>query len=171
MAHIDFNALPDTARLWIFTGGQRLDASRLEAIHASLPKFLEQWAAHGSGLMAGYQVIEETFIAVGVDDSQVPPSGCSIDTLTGFMVELGKALDLDFLDGPNVCYRDGDAVRCVTRPAFMELTTTGTVTTSTPVFDLTLTNVGQMNRFEVPAEESWHGKAFDLQPVAEQQAG
>lgn len=79
---------------------------------------------------------------------------------------LSSQLGLDLVHGPPICFRDGDRIRAVGRDEFSDLVKDGTVTPETTVFDNTIAQVGQYSqgRWEIPAKESWHGRAYDLIP-------
>jgi len=66
------------------------------------------------------------------------------------------------VDNSPVMYRDGEEIQRVSRARFGELAESGAVSLSTPVFDNTVATVGDVRagRWEKPARESWHGKAF-----------
>ena len=63
--------------------------------------------------------------------------------------------------GP-ILFRLGDAIERVSRVQFAALAGVGDVSPETHVFDNTLTNVGAVRdgRWEIPAREAWHGRAF-----------
>src|SRR5688572_6069689 len=115
MGLISFPELPDSARLWIFNAERPLTRDENDTLRTHLESFLGQWAAHGSQLTVGYQILHDRFLMVGVDDRMVGPSGCSIDAMTRFLVQAGAQLGIDFLNAPDVCYREGEEIRCVDR--------------------------------------------------------
>ena len=161
---IEFSALPDHARLWAFTSGDRLSEEKQELVKTKVNEFLEGWAAHGADLHASMTLLHDRFLLVGVDQHQEAPSGCSIDAMTHFLRDLGNTIDVDFLDAPNCCYRDGNTVRCVDRNTFRTLANDGTVDAETTIFDLTVPTVGEMRtgNFEQAAGNTWYAKAFQL---------
>ena len=78
------------------------------------------------------------------------------------MQQLERVLGLELVNNAPVLYREGDAVVRVPRDRFAELAASGTVSPHTRVFDNTLTRVGDLlaGKWEVPAEASWHKRAF-----------
>jgi hypothetical protein len=155
---VPFSALPDMGRVWVFASDRVLDEAAQERLLQTVDEFLEQWAAHGAPLISGREVREGRFLTIGVDQSDTAASGCSIDglyrSLRGLQSELGASL----LTGGLVYYRGSDGVvRSVTRGEFTELAARGEVTTQTPVFDTSVTSVGEWyDRFEAPAGRAWH---------------
>ncbi len=63
-----------------------------------LQTFIKQWAAHGTKLTAGADIINGTFIVISADESKVSASGCSIDTQVHFLKALSKELGIDFFN-------------------------------------------------------------------------
>jgi hypothetical protein len=98
---------------------------------------------------------------VGVDDAVEPPSGCSIDALLRVLREIERALGVELVGHAPVWYRDssGAPVR-VSRPDFKDRARQGIIHAETPVFDLSLTRVGDLRsgRFEGPVRERWHAR-------------
>ena len=94
---------------------------------------------------------------LNVDNTLIVPNGHDDIRLT-----LGNELGASFIDHAPVWYRDGHEVRSVSRPAFKALADDGEVDLSTPVFDTSLTRIGdyRAGALETPARGSWHGRAF-----------
>jgi hypothetical protein len=124
--------------------------------------FLEDWAAHGSPLDAARDWRHGRFLLVGVDERAAPPSGCSIDAMVRVLKGLEERLGVRLVDHSPVWYREGGEVRRVSRPEFLARARRGEVGLDTVVFDATLTRVGELRagRWEVPAGEAWHARAF-----------
>lgn len=164
MALTNFDTLPEHARLWAFTSGDALDENQRTQVLEGVEAFLNGWAAHGAPLTAGFTLLHDRFLLVGVDQDETAPSGCSIDAMTRFLREMREKTGIDFIDSPTCCYRDGDDVRCVTRSGFRELASADNVDGDTMVFDLTVPTVGdyKSGRFETAAATSWYAKAFPI---------
>ena len=61
-----------------------------------------------------------------------------------------------------VLYRDGAGITRVSRERFADLVESGSISQETVVFDNTVTTAGAVRdgRWELPAANSWHGRAF-----------
>ncbi len=162
MPRIAFDTLPDTARLWIFAADRRLSDHERELLLDATDGFLSEWAAHGVPLHAGRELRLDRFLIIGVDEQAAGVSGCSIDALVRGLKGLEEELSVKLIDNAPVLYRDGDSIRRVSRARFQELVAEGSVALETPVFNNTLARVGDLRagRWEVPASESWHARAF-----------
>ena len=158
MSLIPLNTLPDDSRLWCFGASRALDASRTERLFDSMRAFVSEWTAHRRDLQAGFDWLHGRFL-IGVDESRAGASGCSIDALTGHLRNLGAELNLDLLDSMPVWFRDpaGD-IRMVSRADFSDLAAQGEVSAHTPVFDLTLTRLGDVRAggLETATGCAWH---------------
>jgi len=162
MPQIPFESLPDDARLWVFAAAHPLDSAGSAALLGEVDRFLSQWAAHSSPVVAGRQLRHDRFLLIGVDERATGLSGCSIDALVRSLRALESRIGAALVDAPPVWYRGSGGIETVTRDAFESLAAQGSVGPATIVFDNTLASVGELRagRFELPASQTWHGKAF-----------
>lgn len=164
MPRVDIRQLPDTSRLFVYNTAKQLNAHERELLRTELDAFLDQWSAHGSSLTVGSEIPYDHFIVIAVDDSRVGPSGCSLDASYEFMKTFTARTGIEILEAPDVCFRDGETLRCVTRAEFKALVAAGAVDAATTVFNNTLATLGdyRAGRWEVPARDSWHARAYQL---------
>ena len=66
--YIDFDKLPDKARVWVYQANRPLTDGDVKTIEEAFQPALNQWAAHGQPLLASAQVVENRFVVVGVDE-------------------------------------------------------------------------------------------------------
>lgn len=159
MSLIAFDDLPDDARLWCFGASRATDASELDHLMNSMRAFVEEWTAHRRDLQAGFDWLYERFLLIGVDESNAGASGCSIDALSRHLRNLSTELGLDLLDSMPVWFRNPSGqIRMVSRSDFADLASQGEVSATTPVFDLTVTRLGdaRSGRLETSAGSAWH---------------
>lgn len=162
MPRVPFEALPDHGRLWVFPLDRALTEAEGARTMSVVDDFLNGWAAHGSPLRSAVDVRDGRFLLIGVDVDAEAPSGCSIDALVNKLRAVGQELGVSFIDHSPVWFRDGDAVRTVSRADFRRLAESGEVAADGHVFDTSLTRVDQVRAggLERPASETWHGRAF-----------
>ncbi len=163
MPAIDFQAMPDGARIWVFGASAPLEGGVRDRVLAEADRFLEGWAAHGAPLRGARALLHDRFLVVAVDPSTVPPSGCSIDAMVRVLKGLEGELGVEMVSHGAVYARDGDgAVHRLSRADFKAGVAEGRWTPETPVFDTTLTELSALRagRFEIPASEGWHAFAF-----------
>jgi hypothetical protein len=168
MPRVDISQLPDSSRLFLYNTAKRLDEQELSLLRLNLESFLDQWAAHGSPLVVGFETPHDHFIVIAVDDSHVGPSGCSIDASTQFLRAFSARTGIEILESPDVCFLEGGGVRCVTRAEFKALADAGEVDASTIVFNNMIATLGEYRagRWQVPARGSWHMRAYSLREPA-----
>lgn len=150
--------LPDDARTWVFGADKTLDATASETLLSEVDRFLSQWKAHGAPLTVGRDWKYGRFLTVAVDQSTAGASGCSIDGLFRTLKALEPKLGASLVTSGLVFYRDvGGAIRSVDREGFTALSAEGKIQPDTPVFDPTVTTLGEWRaRFELDAARSWH---------------
>ena len=102
------NLSPDS-RVWVYKADRPMSESERNSISEELNNFIPQWAAHGANLFGGAEVLNEWFVAIAVDESQVLASGCSIDSSVKFIREVGARLNINFFDRMHVLiHKDGE---------------------------------------------------------------
>ncbi len=156
---VEFNSLPDTSRVWIYQASRSFSEVELEEITKSLDEFIKEWTAHGSQLQAGYEIKYNRFLIIALDQSQTAASGCSIDASVHFIQQLERKYDIQLLDKMNVSYKQGDFVVYKPLTDFKKMAKEKAVSKATIVFNnLVINKYEYLNHWEVPAEESWHGR-------------
>jgi hypothetical protein len=164
MSLIPFEQLPDHSKLWIFPADRVLTQAERERLIQVVTDGLSEWVAHGSPVRWGHQVLHDQFLMIGVDETHTALTGCSIDSGVSQIRQLEKELAMSFLDNARIFFRDGEAIRCETRPGFQKLAEEGRVDGDTLVFNNVVTSLGELRRgeWEIPVRDSWHAKAFPI---------
>lgn len=159
MPVVDFRALPEEARVWVFASDRPLANEDSQILLAEVDRFLAQWKAHGSPLRSAREWRDNRFLAVGIDPTVEQASGCSIDGLFRGLQSLELALNTRLVAGGRVFYRDKDGEpQLASRADLTALAARGVLTADTAVFDTSVTTAsGWRERFEQPARESWVG--------------
>jgi hypothetical protein len=159
---MDFDALPGHARLWVFAADRELAAPERERLLATVDQFLDGWHAHQRPLQSAREFKYDRFLLIAVDEQAAGASGCSIDALVQELKRLQASLGATLLDNGPVLYREAGRIVRVDRETFADLARSGAVTPATPVFDNTVSRVDDVRtgRWEGPAAEAWHGRAF-----------
>ena len=162
MPRVSFDELPPDARVWIFGAERPLVETERARVLDEVDAFIGQWAAHDVPLTTARALWYDQFIFVAVDERAAGASGCSIDTLVRRMKGLQAELGVELVNHAPVLYRDGAGIARVSRERFADLVESGSISQETVVFDNTVTTVGAVRdgRWELPAANSWHGRAF-----------
>lgn len=164
MPLVALESLPDDARLWVFGARAPLDDIDAPRLLGAVDGFLKTWKAHGNPLTCARDFREEYFLLVAVDERASDASGCSIDGLFRLLQQAEEGVGTSLVGGGTVYFRDKvGLVHALAREDFSRLATLGDVDGNTPVFDTTITTVGDLRKkFERPARRSWHA---DLLPT------
>ncbi len=161
MPIVPFESLPDDARVWVFGSSKPLSEKDSATLLARVDEFLADWKAHGDPLTAGRAFTSERFLTIAVDQNSANASGCSLDGLFRSLKELEPVIGSSLLDRSLVFYSDDAGTHSVHRDEFSALAASGRVTGSTPVFDPTVTSLGEWRaRFQSQAANSWHAGLF-----------
>ena len=163
---IDFDKLPDDARVWVYQANRPLSNSDVAAIGQALQPALSQWAAHGQSLLASAQVIENRFVVVGVDEGHNLPSGCSIDSSVRTLRQIGESLGIDFFDRSAAIRATDGSVHTIELPGIKAAVSSGNVTPDTTVFNtLVKTKAEFLTNWHMRAGDSWLKRYFRSEAV------
>ena len=168
MPIVPIEDLPNSSRVWVFGSDRPLGPEQRAILLEEVDRFLEKWNAHGAPLTAARNWKHDLFLTIAVDQSTAGASGCSIDGLFRTLKTLQPKIGANLLVSGCVFYRDAKGtITCTPRETFTELGAAGKVSAATPVFDPTVTSLGEWRaRFELKAGESWHaGLLHDSQPA------
>ena len=158
---VDFKTLPEEAKVWVYQANRSFSEDELEQITSKLNLFVENWAAHGTGLEAGFEIRYKRFIILGVNQANQMATGCSIDASVHFIQQLEKDYNVDLMDKMNVSYKQGEFVAHKTLIDFKKMAKDRAVTGKTIVFNNLVNTKGELDEaWEIPASESWHNRFF-----------
>lgn len=156
---VDFNILPEEARVWIYQANRTFTDAELEEIAAKLNTFIENWTAHGSDLQAGYNLVYKRFIVIGLNQNLNNATGCSIDASVHFIQQLEKEYNVDLMDKMNVSYKQGEFIAYKPLIEFKKMAKQKAVSKNTIVFNNLVNNIAEFKEhWEVPAKDSWHSR-------------
>lgn len=160
MQSANWNAMPDAARLWVYTASRDLSDAECAHVAKSLEAFTASWQAHGKDLAAAWQLtVGRRVLLLAVDESGQQATGCSIDASVAFLKTLGAELgDCDWFDRHIIMYQDATTAWVSARlHAFWALRKAGVVGSETNVCDATLQTLGDWNRQGIaPFDQTWH---------------
>jgi hypothetical protein len=166
MPIVPFDSLGDDSRVWVFGSARKLTDKESASLLTRVDEFLTDWKAHGEPLNAGRMFSENRFLTIAVDQHTAYASGCSIDGLFRSLKDLETEFGTSLVDRSLVYYSDEQGAQAVDRDEFSRLAATGKVRGDTPVFDPTVTQLGEWRaRFQSRAENSWHAGLFPEHPV------
>ncbi|MGI9526236.1 MAG: ABC transporter ATPase [Weeksellaceae bacterium] len=147
---------PSQSRVWIFMGERSLSMPEQEVVKTYLNQFIPQWKAHGDALKAGYELIDNQFIVISVDETPAAASGCSIDSMTRFIKEIENKLKLSFTDRMLISYIDNDKIVTDKLATFKEKVKNGELKENTIVYNNSVSNLSDFwDHWQQPLHKSW----------------
>lgn len=157
-----FSDLPGEAQVWVYQSNRILTDREVAEIKQKGEAFAVQWAAHGANLEAAFDVFDNAFLVLAVDQSANKTSGCSLDEATHFIQELEKTYQIELLNRLNIAYRDSEGVLKITSmSAFEAMINEGALDENTTVYNnLVKTKSEFMSGWKTPASQSWHARLF-----------
>jgi len=159
--YVPFETLPPESKIWIYQSNRKFSEDEFTAIESDLKSFLENWAAHGTGLEASYQLKYNRFIIIAVNQENQIATGCSIDASVQFIQELEKKYEVDLLDKMNVTFKLGEHIAHKPLIEFKKMAKEKAVSGNTIVFNNLVNTIEEWNEsWEVPAGDSWHSRFF-----------
>jgi hypothetical protein len=162
---IDFDKLPDDARVWVYQANRPLTDEDVQVIEQTLQPALNQWAAHGQPLLASAQVVANRFVVVGVDEGYSLPSGCSIDSSARTIRDLGQQLagGVDFFDRSAAIQNFDGSVTTYPLPLIKTAVAEGRITSDSILLNtLVKTKAEFLSAWQQPANESWLKRYFKV---------
>lgn len=166
MPRVHFAALPDEARLWVFSAATPVEGAAAQSLLDRVDQELNGWRAHGAPLVCAREWRDHRFLAIAVDEAATGASGCSIDAMFHALQALESVVGTSLVGNGSVFWRDASGtIHSASRPAFRALGASGQVSAETMVFDTAITTVGAWRTaFDKPAHESWHARLLPHAP-------
>ncbi len=159
--YIDFDQLPDQARVWVYQANRPLTAGDIKTIEDTLKPTLNQWAAHGQPLLSSMQVIDNQFIIVGVDEGYNLPSGCSIDASVHSLRQIGQQLNVDFFDRSAAIRSADGTVSTFALPMLKSAIAKGVITPDSTVLNTLVAKKSEfLTGWHIRASDSWLKRYF-----------
>ncbi|MDO8501562.1 MAG: hypothetical protein Q7S20_06940 [Gemmatimonadaceae bacterium] len=158
MPVVNFDALPDSARVWVYGADREIGAEGQKKLLGAVDQFLAQWKAHGAPLSSARRWEDGRFLTIAVDQEREGASGCSIDGLFRSLKALEPEIGARVVTSGLVYYRGRDgAIHAVTREEFALLASRKEIDDDTEVYDVSVITLGEWRaRFRSRAADSWH---------------
>ncbi len=153
---VSFHSLPGNSRIWIYQASRLITKSEKETIESSVTTFLESWTAHDATLKAGFEIIYDLFVVIGVDESFNNASGCSIDKQVNFMKVIGEKTGIDFFNRMRISWMQDDQLHQQPLTEFTASINQGSVKGNVIVFNNLVRNMNEFKTsWKQPLQESW----------------
>lgn len=161
---VEFDQMPEDARIWIYQADRRLSDVEVDKILASSTDFLTQWSAHGNALKSSAKVLYNRFLLICIDEKHAQASGCSIDSCVHYVQSLGQHLNVDFFNRKNIAFLVDEKILVKTINEIRE-NTDGINADSQTFNNLIQTKSELRSNWIIPVHDSWLKKYFRTQNV------
>ena len=155
---VDFKLLSDSSKLWVFQSDKIISPSNQKILINEISPFLTDWSSHGAEIKSSFEIRYDLFLIISVDEEINSASGCSIDKLTNFIIQISNEIGVDFFNRLNVAYKsDSEKINLRNLSDFKTLISEGKINEESIVFNnLIKTKKDYIERWEVQLKNSWH---------------
>jgi hypothetical protein len=154
--YIPIENMPASSRIWIYQADRQFEIDEERFISEKLKSFCHTWAAHGQDLQTSFDINNNRFVILVINESAASPSGCSIDSSSHVIRGIGSQLEIDFFNRAEVPFIETNAI--VTYP-FLDLKRLfqdGILNEGTQTFNTLATTLGEWRQNGKPkAEDTW----------------
>ena len=158
---VSFNEICDSSRIWIFQSDLKIENNKIELIKNELEKFLVQWSSHGKELKCSYEIKYNLFIIIAVDGSVNNATGCSVDSLTNFILKIQEDNNINFFNRLSIAYNKENEIKLNNLSNIKDMIKDNKFSPETIVYNnLVKTKKEYINDWKVPALKSWHKNLF-----------
>lgn len=160
--YIPFKEMPSSSRIWVYQADRQFDPSEISWIQSLLTSFCEGWNTHGQGMPTSFEIMYDQFILLGVDEKDLGPSGCSIDSSVRIIRSIEEKTGVNLLDSGKVSFLSEEKVN-VNKLADLRLSISkGVLHPETPIFNsLVSTKSDLTEKWIIPAKDSWLKRYFN----------
>ncbi|TXC81443.1 hypothetical protein [Luteibaculum oceani] len=149
--------LPDRSRLWVYLIDKKLEGEDLAFASNQLLAFMQNWKAHGTDLVADFDIVDGQLLIIGVDEENQNATGCSIDSQVRFVQDLGGKLDVNFFDRQLLALYRNNKFKVISFDALNKGLENGKFAQTDKVLDHLIQSLGDLRKTGIkPLSESWH---------------
>jgi len=142
-------------KVWIYLSNAKLENSLLNEIKKRGNDFVKTWKAHENKLSATFDVINNYFIVVKVNEAEFNASGCSIDKLLRFIKELENEFSIQLLNRLLVAYKTESGVTVVPSSEIKDLLENEAIKDTTIVYDISVSTNKEFAKWEKMLKDTW----------------
>ena len=152
----------ELTRVWIYQAERSLNDDEIAVANEYLSAFVRNWQSHGKSLKADFQIIDNIFVVMMVNESGSNASGCSIDSSVSIIRTLEQNLNINLLDRSKVAYQKNEEVKFAPMNQLKKLIVEGEIKPDTIIYNNTVINLAEMqSSWKIEAEKSWLGRFFN----------
>lgn len=151
-----FEALEDSARIWIYQAIRKLTESEKNTISEALSAFTHSWVAHGNPLKTSFTILHDQFIILAADENFNEASGCSIDSSVRVIRQLDQQFLLGLFDRTKIAFLQAGTIEMIPLNELAKALNDGRWTNNSLFFNNAIGSKGQLESdWLVPASQTW----------------
>jgi hypothetical protein len=163
----NWNNLKPESKLWIYGANRPFEPNDAKQIEQILDQFCETWAAHGTKLNCGFNLLYNRFILIAVDEESAAASGCSIDKAVEIVRQIDERFSLDLFNRLRSFEVDQvkNTVSALTIEEVQEGLATGEIDEDTRIVNMQALQLGHLiPNFTLPLSHTWLRKYLRTEP-------
>jgi len=158
---VDFNTLPDQAKVWLYQSKKPLQEAEITMIRNSSGVFLSNWESHGIPVEGAIDVVKDHFIRIAAFTDEPSMCGRAQDAQVNFVKDIELKLNLVLTDRLELAFVIGNVVKIVQMSAVETKISEGTIMPETVFFNNLVSSKREFrNSWSVPASKSWLSQYF-----------
>ncbi|HSI78028.1 MAG TPA: hypothetical protein VK957_19170 [Lunatimonas sp.] len=160
--YIPFKEMPANSRIWVYQSDRPFDTSEINWIQSHLSSFCEGWNTHGQGMPTSFDIMYDQFILLGVDEKDLGPSGCSIDSSVRIIRSIEEKTGVSLLDSGKVSFLSEEKVTVNKLADIRQSISKGILQPETPIFNPIISTKSDLaEKWIIPAKDSWLKRYFN----------
>lgn len=157
---IEFKDLPESARIWVYQADRNLSETEEARVLDFLKTAVDAWVTHGMPMRGSAKILFNRMIVLAADTAFQAPSGCSIDSSTGWLHELGRDMNINFFDR-SIGYFEDEVLKFFSVFDAKKQVSAGVIQPDTRVINLQVNVKHELDSsLVVPASESFLSRYF-----------
>ncbi|MGP1501150.1 hypothetical protein [Bergeyella cardium] len=143
-------------RVMIYPSSRKFTAKESMDISQRLYDFLSGWKYHGKPVSSSFKIEKNQFIVICIDEEEVSPGGCALDSLSDFLKELDREYGFELLNRMKVSYVEQGETKTVGLLEFKRGLKEGSIPHDIEVYDFSKdTYLAYLSDFLLPLKRSW----------------
>ena len=147
------------SKIWIYFSSAPIKGEKKDFVSSKLEHFCKDWTAHNQQLKSSFDIIDEHFIILCVDESLNTATGCSIDKSVYVLKEISNYLQINLFDRMLLPYYNGNGVEYCHFQDISNLYKSKTITDDTHFYNLAIHFLSDLQtEFKLPLKQHWLSK-------------
>ncbi len=142
-------------KVWIYLSDKELKGDLLNSVLRAGNDFVSNWKAHEMPLNATFEVQNDRFIVVSVDETTYNASGCSIDKLLRLVKQLETDHQLQLLNRLLVGYQTSNGVEVIAASSVKEKLLEKQLDENTLIYNVAASDSEEYSQWLQPLKETW----------------